>query len=583
MTPRQRVFAYVRQEKGRYILGAALTLAYAFAFQLVPLAMREVVGRIEAGRSLAEVQAAAFVLMGIATVFAVLRFGTRRTMFRAGRQIEYGLRNDLFSHLQKLPQSYFAGQRTGDLMSRAVNDVNNVRLFMGMGILNIIQTPILYLGAIGVMLSVDWQLALWVLAPYPLFVFITRFFGKRMHLWSLATQEQLGVLSSGVQENAAGVFVVRSAAMEDRERARFALDNDSLYQKQVRFAFVSTGMFTTISMLPSVAQIAVLVGGSYGVIGGRVTTADLWLFYSYAVLLTFPTFLMGFVVNIAMRALAGLERLGEILDTVPSIQDGKETLDLTHLRGSVEVRKLSYEFKGREDHPALSDVSFSVEAGQTVGIVGAVGSGKSTLLAAIPRLLEVEDGNVLIDGHDVNRIPLNLLRSSIAMVPQDSFLFSTTIEENIRFGCPDADREAVRRAARRAHVLGDIEDFPQGFDTPVGERGITLSGGQRQRIALARALALDPPILILDDSLSSVDAATEEAILKELRSARSGRSCFIVAHRTSAVRDADFIIVLDEGRVAEVGTHEYLLRNPGVYERIYRQQQLEAEIEGGVA
>ena len=238
MTPTERVLAYVRQERGRYLVGAVLTLGYTIAFQLVPLAMREVVRRIEADLPLADVQAAALALMGVATIFALLRFGTRRTMFRAGRQIEYDLRGDLFSHLQRLPQSYFAGQRTGDLMSRAVNDVNNVRLFMGMGLLNVMQTPILYLLAIAVMLSVDWQLALWVLAPYPLFVLISRFFGRRMHMASLATQEQLGELSSGVQENAAGVFVVRSAAMEDRERARFADRERRLYQKQLHFAVV---------------------------------------------------------------------------------------------------------------------------------------------------------------------------------------------------------------------------------------------------------------------------------------------------------------------------------------------------------
>ncbi len=583
MTPRERVFAYIWAERRRYLLGAVLTLGYVIVFQMVPLSVREVVTRIEQGLPLDQVQNAAFVLVAVAAAFALLRFGTRRTFFRAGRQTEYDLRGDLFSHLQRLPQSYFSGQRTGDLMSRAVNDVSNVRLFMGMGVLNILQTPLLYIGAIAVMLKVDWQLTLWVLAPYPTFVLISRVFGGRMHLASLATQEQLGELSSAVQENAAGVFVVRSAAMEDRQRETFEVENESLYRKQLRFAFVSTGMFTTISLLPAVAQIAVLVAGSLGVIGGRVTTADLWLFYAYSLQLTFPTFLMGFVVNIAMRALAGLERLGEILDTVPSIRDRDDALDIDGLRGAVEVRGLSYVFEGREEQPALSNLSFKVEPGQTVGVVGAVGSGKSTLLTAIPRLLEVEDGSVLIDGHDVNRIPLTLLRSSIAMVPQDSFLFSTSIEENIRFGCPDADRAQVREAARRAHVLRDIEDFPSGFETPVGERGITLSGGQRQRISLARALALDPSILILDDALSSVDAATEEGILKELRSARAGRTCFIVAHRVSAVRDADFIVVLEDGRIAEIGTHAELVANPGVYARIHRQQQLEAELDGAVA
>jgi ATP-binding cassette subfamily B protein len=437
-----------------------------------------------------------------------------------------------------------------------------------------------YIREIVLKLWVDWSLALFVFAPYPLFIWAAGRLARRIHSTVLVQQEQIGLLSALVQENAAGVFVVRSYTMEPRERERFARENRRLYRAEMRAAVAQNGMHAVISALPALAQIAVLWVGVRRLQLGRLASGDLWLFYMYTLQLTFPTFMLGWVLNIVQRGLAGLERLGEVLDTLPSIRDHADLVARDAIHGDVVLRDLRFAYPGREAHPALGGVSFRAECGQTVGIVGPVGSGKSTLVAAIPRLLEVADGSLLIDGVDVNRLSIELLRRSIAMVPQDSFLFSASVADNIRYGRPEAELDLVREAARSAHVLGDIEeDLPDGFDTIVGERGITLSGGQRQRVALARALILDPAILILDDALSSVDHATEEAILKELRATRAGRTCFIVAHRLTAVRDADWILVLDAGRVAEQGAHAELLDRDGFYARTWRQQQLEAELE----
>lgn len=580
MTPIARVILYMSRQRGRFALGAVLTLAYAVCFQLIPLAVRGVVARIEQGNSYPAVVEAVQWLVAAAVLVAGVRMTSRLVIFRAARHVEYQIRNDFFSQLQRLPQSFFNTHRTGDLMSRAVNDINSVRIFLGMGLMNIVQTPVLYLGAIGVMGAIDWRLTLWVLLPYPLFIVIGRVFGRRLHAANLAVQEQLGRLSTAVQENASGVLVVRSYALEDQERSRFELENDGLFRRWVRLASVNASMQPIIGMLPAFAMIVVLFVGGTRVRAGVMNSADLWAFYTYIFLLTFPTFMMGWVIALAQRGLASLQRLGEVLDVEPSICDASDAVDLDVIEGSVEASGLCFTYPGDQRRPALIDVNFSVPAGQTVGVVGPVGAGKSTLVNMIPRVLEVPENSLRIDGVDVNLIPLELLRSSIAMVPQDSFLFSTTIAENIRFGAPDASLDEVRAAASRAHVLSDIEDFEHGLETVVGERGITLSGGQRQRIALARALLLEPSILILDDALSSVDAATEEAILKELRGARAGRTAFVVAHRLSAVRDAEHILVLGEdGHITQQGTHAELLEAGGFYAQIWAQQQLEAELE----
>lgn len=578
-----RLWGYVARNRGYYTVWALLTLGYSAAFLGAPILSGRTVDAAEAWYRgevpLDRVTILAVVLAGVGIVGGVLRYFTRVLVFNAAREIEYELRNDLYAHLQRLPASYFFGQRTGDLMSRCVNDLNSVRLLLGPGLLSTLQTPILLVGALSVMLWMDWQLALLAFAPYPLFILIARTFGRGVHHWSIMVQEGLGDLSNQLQESISGISVVKTYAMEPVMARRFERTNEDLFHRHLRLVRMNGLMPAITGLLPSLGLLLVFaVGGSKGISKGE--------FFTFAMLiyqLTFPTFIMGWVVALVQRGSAAMQRIDEVLATEPSIADRPDVADVEEVRGEIEFRDLTFRYGGEAREPALKGVSFRVPAGSTLGIVGPVGSGKSTLASVIPRLFEVDDGQVFIDGVDVNRIPLRVLRSSIAMVPQDSFLFSMTLAENVAYGLPTMDAERVARAVERAQLTRDLVELPRGLATVVGERGVMLSGGQRQRTALARALALDPKILILDDTLSSVDAETEDAIQAGLAEVYGGRTVVIISHRVSSVRDCDRIVVLEDGEVTEQGTHKELLLHGGLYARLARQQALEQQLEEDVA
>ena len=571
----QKLLAYLRPHATDATLGIVALLIVNGIGVYIPLLIRDGIDELRTAFNFDRVWQFILLIIILASVMWVMRMISRTILFGVGRKVEFDLKQKIFQHLLTLEPSYFSTNTSGDLINRATSDVDNIRRLLGFAVLSLANTVFAYGLTLPVMMSISVRLTLFAIAVYPLMLISVQLFSEKLRVQQLAVQEELSNLSELIQEDMSGIALIKIYAQEENERRAFRGLNAQLLEANLDLAKTRNILFPVIEALAYVSLLVLLWLGSGSIASGTITVGDFVALLLYAERLVFPTALLGFTITAYQRGEVSVDRIESILTVKPQIKDEPDAISLpTPVKGQLTARNLSYLYPGAKT-PALNNVSFTINAGQTVAIVGAIGSGKSTLANVLPRLLDIERNQLFLDGYDVTKVRLQDLRKAIAYVPQDSFLFSTSIKNNICYGEPIAENSDVEYAAKQAQIHPEILNFPQQYETLVGERGITLSGGQRQRTALARALLTDAPILILDDALSSVDNQTATQILKNLAEGVRRKTVIFITHQLSAAATADRIFVMDAGSIVQSGTHAELIASPGLYKVLWNQHHLE--------
>ncbi len=571
----QKLASYIRPHWRNSARGIVALLLVNIVGVYIPLLIRNAVNDLQGDITFIQITSQAILVIVLASIMWVMRMASRILIFGVGRQVEFDLKQKIFDHLLTLEQSYFSNSRIGDLINRATSDVDNIRRLLGFAVLSIANTLFAYSLTIPVMLLISPRLTLLSVSVYPVMLILVQMFSGKLRDQQIAVQEKLSNISDLIQEDMSGISLIKIYAQEGNERQAFSIYNLDLLEANLDLAKTRNTIFPLLGGLASLSLLILIAFGDQAIARGELNVGDFVALVLYVERLVFPTALLGFTITAYQRGEVSVDRIESILNVEPIIQNHSDPILLSKpVKGWISARHLRYTYPGSKV-PALDDVNFTIQPGETIAIVGPIGSGKSTLANAIPRLLNINIDQLFIDGQDITQVKLSQLRSAIAYVPQESFLFSTTIKNNISYGDPLAKDDQITAAAQLAQIHQEVLNFPQQYETVVGERGITLSGGQRQRAALARALVMDAPILILDDALSSVDNQTATEILNNLTTGTQRKTVLFISHQMSAAATADKILVMDQGKIVQTGTHRELLQQQGLYQSLWNQHKLE--------